>query len=371
MKLSPRAMCAKGAVISYLRPRMAMDSAIPDLNPVAQILGKRGFDKAEAATAVRQVAAGLLAADADLEDIGEVIEALAPILDKEEEGEDNTEANSAFPMAGETEEDGWDRRARDARARLGRDESEEEREDRERRESAEDARRRMGRDETPEECAKREAAMDARHARDRKRADDARHTKRADDARRMGRDAEEEERERDAEDRKHADDRKARDTKRADDKRRADDARRARDGETEEEKKMREEREAEDRRRAGDARRADDARHRAAMDEAIKDARRVERDIAAAREYVRPWVGSLPVSLAFDSAHEVYKKALDTLTVDVKDVHPSAYKAILDHVPIPGSANGNGRRLAMDATLPRGVKTAAERFGAGHIRTMG
>ena len=363
-RLSPRASVAKGSIYAYLRPRLAMDSAVPDLDPIAKAMGKKGYANDQVATLIRQATAGLLAQDADLDDVSEVLETLAPYLNLEkEEADDNTEPNAGFPMAGETEEDGWDRRARDARAKIGRDESEEEKEERERKESAEDARRRMGRDETAEECAKREAAMDARHARDRRRADDARHVRRADDAKRMGRDASEEEREREAEDRRHADDRRARDAKRADDKRRAHD-------ETEEEKKMREAREAEDRRRADDARRADDKRAMdAAIDLRVKEVRDTERAIAAAREDVRPWVGALPVSHAFDSAPAVYKKALDMLGQDVAGVDPSAYRTILKLVPQPGS--GTPRRLAMDAALPGGIKPAAERYGTGHIKVMG
>ncbi|MDN7490587.1 DUF2213 domain-containing protein [Burkholderia sp. AU45274] len=75
-----------------------------------------------------------------------------------------------------------------------------------------------------------------------------------------------------------------------------------------------------------------------AMDKAIKlatDAARRDaeqatiarlRGIQAAEEEVKPYVGKL---VAQDSAENVYKAALDILKVDIKDVHPSAYRAIL------------------------------------------
>jgi hypothetical protein len=86
---------------------------------------------------------------------------------------------------------------------------------------------------------------------------------------------------------------------------------------------------------------------KAAMDKAIKlacdaTARDVEaktiarlRGISEAEEIVKPYVGKLAV--AMDSAEGVYKTALEMLKVDIKDVHPSAYKAILVAQPKPGA----------------------------------
>lgn len=98
---------------------------------------------------------------------------------------------------------------------------------------------------------------------------------------------------------------------------------------------------------------------KAAMDKAIKlacdaTARDVEqktiarlRGIAEAEEAVKPYVGKLT---AMDSAENVYKAALEVLKVDVKDVHPSAYKAVLMAQPKPGDAPKP--RLAADSQLP-------------------
>jgi 8-oxo-dGTP pyrophosphatase MutT (NUDIX family) len=72
------------------------------------------------------------------------------------------------------------------------------------------------------------------------------------------------------------------------------------------------------------------------------------REIAEAREFVEPYVGK--VGLAFDSAEDVYKAALDGLKVDVAGVHPTALKSILLAQPKPGSENGV-RELTHDAAI--------------------
>jgi hypothetical protein len=98
---------------------------------------------------------------------------------------------------------------------------------------------------------------------------------------------------------------------------------------------------------------------KAAMDAAIKlavDAARRDteqatitrlRGISEAEEIVKPYVGKLT---AMDSAEGVYKTALEMLKVDIKDVHPSAYKAILVAQPKPGDAPKP--RIAADSQLP-------------------
>jgi uncharacterized protein len=99
----------------------------------------------------------------------------------------------------------------------------------------------------------------------------------------------------------------------------------------------------------------------AAMDKAIKlavDAARKEtakeveistitrlRGISEAEEAVKPYVGKLA---AMDSADAVYKAALELLKVDVKGVHPSAYRHILAAQPKPGD---NKTNLASDSAI--------------------
>lgn len=87
----------------------------------------------------------------------------------------------------------------------------------------------------------------------------------------------------------------------------------------------------------------DDKVSKPAMDAAIKaTAKQVETDtiarmraITAAEEAVKPYVGALAIAL--DSAEEVYKAALTVLGVDVKGVHPSAYRHILEAQPKAGT----------------------------------
>lgn len=71
------------------------------------------------------------------------------------------------------------------------------------------------------------------------------------------------------------------------------------------------------------------------------------RGIASAEEEVKPYVGKI---VAQDSADSVYKAALEMLKVDVKDVHPSAYRHILLAQPKPGSEHKP--RVAQDSAAP-------------------
>jgi 8-oxo-dGTP pyrophosphatase MutT (NUDIX family) len=117
----------------------------------------------------------------------------------------------------------------------------------------------------------------------------------------------------------------------------------------------------------------DEGVSQAAMDKAIKlavdaTARDVEaktiarlRGIVEAEEVVKPYVGKLT---AMDSAEAVYKAALETLKVDVKDVHPSAYKAVLVAQPKPGDEPK--RVIAHDSALSSDLLEAfpgADRLG--------
>jgi len=106
----------------------------------------------------------------------------------------------------------------------------------------------------------------------------------------------------------------------------------------------------------------DDGPTKAAMDAAIRlacdaTARDTEaktiarlRGIQEAEEIVKPYVGKL---IGMDSAEAVFKTALETLKVDVKDVHPSAYKAVLMAQPKPGE--GHKPVIAADSSLPAGM----------------
>jgi hypothetical protein len=92
---------------------------------------------------------------------------------------------------------------------------------------------------------------------------------------------------------------------------------------------------------------------KAAMDAAIKtatakataDAIETQRAIRTAEEEVAPFVGKLTMS--FDSAEGVYKQALKIRGVDVKGVHPSAFRVLVKNLP-PVTKRREGT-LAMDA----------------------
>lgn len=94
-----------------------------------------------------------------------------------------------------------------------------------------------------------------------------------------------------------------------------------------------------------------------AMKAAISNERKHQADIRDAERFVRPWVGDLAV--AFDSAADVYKAAIEMNGRSVKDVHPSAYRTILEMIPKPGQQRIPTPRMAMDSAKSNGF---AERF---------
>lgn len=98
-----------------------------------------------------------------------------------------------------------------------------------------------------------------------------------------------------------------------------------------------------------------------AMDQAIgvavkkaqEDTIKAQRAIRDAEKAVKPHVGEL--AIACDSADAVYEQALKMLGVDVTDVHPSAYPAILKQIPLPG-AGPRPKEIAMDAASVSGFE---------------
>jgi hypothetical protein len=142
MPLSQRSLVAKGMLAAFLRPRLACDTALPNLDPVARLLGKKAFDRREAAGAIRRVSAGLLANDADVDDVPEALREMADILDKEkddtETGEDQMDVTGMI--------DEIRRLMRDLDPEARREVLEALRDDAELAEGGEDRRRRLGRD---------------------------------------------------------------------------------------------------------------------------------------------------------------------------------------------------------------------------------
>ena len=66
-----------------------------------------------------------------------------------------------------------------------------------------------------------------------------------------------------------------------------------------------------------------------AIDDAVAAERENQRGIRAALRVTRPLVGELAMD-SFETPEDVYKEALGVLKIDVKGVHPSAYKTILE-----------------------------------------
>lgn len=405
---------------------LGLDAALLDGNTEEKMrLSRRTATAIAAALRTR----GKLAMDVDPETVVEILEQL------EEEPVRDAEPNAGMPpwleARREDEDDDFetdeerreDEEAEDRRRALDRlmgrratdEEFEEEMfkpdtsnaidlkraEDR-RRIRADDARRRLGRDETEEECEKREREEEAgdrrvardrmHHAHDYRRALD-RHRGARDRLRRYADDWR-----RHSEDRKRADDacRSAEDAKKADDaKKHADDRRRADD-------RMRRAAEdarkaydevcaARDARRSGlDARRAEDRKHardnpppfkgmpepggkmvtEEAMDAAIErrlaenDAK--HRGIAAAQEAVRPKVGRIAMDESVQSEADVYGRALDVLGVPRAGITQlPALKQMFAMAPKPGDQPAGGRhQLAHDAAPPDSHAKFESLFGS-------
>lgn len=99
-----------------------------------------------------------------------------------------------------------------------------------------------------------------------------------------------------------------------------------------------------------------DAAIAAARADTEKSVRENFKAIRAAEQAIEPYVGKL--SLAFDSAPDVYRAAFDILNVDHKGVDPSAFSAILKAQQLPGAKKVD-RKLAMDSASVDGF---AKRF---------
>jgi len=94
-----------------------------------------------------------------------------------------------------------------------------------------------------------------------------------------------------------------------------------------------------------------------AMDEAIAGERKRQQGVREAERFVRPWVGDF--AIACDSAEDVYKSALETLGKSTKNIHPSAFKSILEMVPKPGSERQNAPVFAHDSA---GIEGFSKRY---------
>jgi uncharacterized protein len=109
----------------------------------------------------------------------------------------------------------------------------------------------------------------------------------------------------------------------------------------------------------------------ATFEKQLKQVRDNERGVRTALAEVQPWVGELPVTMAFDSAADVYRQALIMREVDgAKGLHNDALFPILKSLPRIGAKapSDTGRpapTIAMDA-VEKALKLAP---GLEHIST--
>ncbi|MHB8272520.1 hypothetical protein [Bradyrhizobium sp.] len=159
------------------------------------------------------------------------------------------------------------------------------------------------------------------------------------------------------------------------------------DEETPEEKAAREKKEKDDKTAADAAAAARDAEMKnmvtkPAMDAALaaqaatfqkdlKTVRETERGVRVALTEVKPWVGELPATMAFDSAADVYRHACVMREVEgAKTLHADALFPVLKSLPKIGAraAEQNDTTLAMDSSaIGKALKIAP---GLEHIEIM-
>lgn len=309
--LSPVATVAKGALMVYLGPRMAADAAI-DLHSTLKGVKGKNF-RAEAkrvAVDVKKALKGKLAQDADVDDISDILEEIAEALESEgavptEGEEDDFVENDAETFSGMTGEGSDNGDVPSVIMKIkefldGKISPEDQQElDRLIGEAS------PGGEETPGEDEETDEARMEREAR-----------------------------EKEEEERRNA----------GGDTRRARDRRGARDntgGAADEPPPFKG--------RPNPGGTMDKKAMDAAIGSAVARATQNQKDIAAAERFVRPWVGDFAMDSA-ENPEAVYGQALKMLNVDIKDVHPSAFQAILKVTPKPGSRHqGNGGRFAMDS----------------------
>src|SRR5271157_601897 len=388
MQLTPKAAMAAGMFLGRYGAKlqsagMAMDTASTLFNPIFAGITSKNFGAQRPAldAALRAALKGKLANDADISDVTELLQAIEGV----EAGADTvTEANSGLPsymheepedaddetLEEREEDEGCDRRADDARRRLGRDETEEEKEEREEAEDGENLSAPGAQEDPPQGREPnllwdRRRADDWRHADDRRRADaadrrarDARYRaddmrNRAEDARkRLGRDESEEEREKRESEIEAKDARQVRD--RARDRRRLGrDYRRARDA-------HRPARDAH-RKAVADWRRASDG-HKSAMDgKRADDAARHARDMRDADDAAR-------------KAHDAMVRARDARhrARDARRAHDKRFGRD-EPPPFPGRPNTGGTmepmtKAAIDEAIERRVADAVRANDQRHTK---
>lgn len=105
--LSRQAALVKGALSVHLKPKMAADSALPDLNPILATITQKNFkaSKPKLVAALKRATKGKLAADADIEDVvelldtlGETSEEVADVVEAQADTDEQKPSMDADPM---------------------------------------------------------------------------------------------------------------------------------------------------------------------------------------------------------------------------------------------------------------------------------
>lgn len=95
-----------------------------------------------------------------------------------------------------------------------------------------------------------------------------------------------------------------------------------------------------------------------------------ERGVRAALDMVKPWVGDIPATMAFDTGAAVIRHALEMRGfAGAKTVHDDALRPILESLPKPGAKAPDAKRdpIAMDSTMIGKAQKIAP--GLAHIST--
>jgi len=264
--LSRKASVAHGAILAYLRPKLAQDAKI-DITAILKDVTAKNYNPVTIADGLKKAATGKLAQDADISDVVYLLDTLKTV----EGAEDDLEPNSGQLNAGKV----------------------------------------RGEDEEPDgEPDQKSRVME--FLKDKLSEDDMKACDELWNQEAMDEDADEDE-----------------------------GARKKAEDEAEEKKDM-----------------VDKKAMDAAINAAVANERRNAREIEAAKEDVRPYIGA--VAMAHDSAADVYRTALTSLGVDIAGVHPSAFRAILKAQQIPGTQQRQtSPSVAMDA---KGASSFYEMF---------
>lgn len=92
---------------------------------------------------------------------------------------------------------------------------------------------------------------------------------------------------------------------------------------------------------------------KAAINAAVSGERKNQRELRAAYDFVRPWVGNL--AIACDSAEGVHRAAAEMLGIKgAKTIHRDALEPLIEAQPKPGARKATREPLAHDAASAKG-----------------